>query len=256
MEQDETLRLLPYLDPRDRKAFAVQAGLFERKRLIDYDRWRNGVVDEWEAFQKAFPLLWEYALKQDRALRGRRERLSSRIAMMIANSTRNAIINKKGAIEVLDWIEDNDGKLGLTWFCTLTFRPDVLASTSPETRKTYVARFLKATFGAYVANLDYGGKNGREHYHAVGFLSGTALDGLPPKFEALLAEGYKPAFKALGEALAKPWVDKCGFAKLELVKAKDSSRARLAKYQTKLTAHALKETGKAPRLIYSRKPRW
>ena len=52
-------------------------------------------------------------------------------------------------------------------FVTLTFTDDCLASTSPETRRRYVARFCKAHSSGYVGNIDFGGKNNREHYHAV-----------------------------------------------------------------------------------------
>lgn len=264
MEQNETLGLLPYLDPRDRKDFAVSAGLHERKRAMDYAYWRSGhdkAMDpnpEWEAFQEAFPLLWQYALGVDNSLKGRRKRLSKRIALMLGQSTKGAILNRDGAsLSVLDWLADEDNRaLGLTFFCTLTFRPDVLASTTPETRKTYCARYLKATFGAYVANLDFGGKKGREHYHAVGFVPATDLEGLPPQFEVRLVQGDRLFLRAYSDFLAKPWADKCGYASLRLVDAKDSSRARLAKYLTKLVRHALKDTGQAPKVIYSRKPRY
>ena len=226
MEHKQPLGLLPFLDYFQQKDLALSAGLFERKRQIDYSFWANGhdktkePNPEWEAFQEAFPLLWQHALRTDRALYGRRERLSKRIASMMAKSTKNAIITKKGTIEVLEWLDGIDSQApGFTWFCTLTFGPEILASTTAETRAIYVKRFLKATFGAYVANLDYGGKNGREHYHAVAFLPYSAIEG--SNIEALLVQGYQPAIKALAQWLGKPWADKCGYASLRLVDGKD-----------------------------------
>lgn len=62
---------------------------------------------------------------------------------------------------------DNNGILKDTLFLTLTFTDDVLSSTSQKTRRTYVARFLKSHGLDYVANIDFGEKNGREHYHCV-----------------------------------------------------------------------------------------
>lgn len=52
-------------------------------------------------------------------------------------------------------------------FITLTFTNDALEKTSEDTRRRYVARFLKSQGVKYVANIDYGKINGREHYHAV-----------------------------------------------------------------------------------------
>lgn len=52
-------------------------------------------------------------------------------------------------------------------FVTLTFRDDVLESTSARTRHRYVTKFLKENFRDYIGNVDYGAKNGREHFHAV-----------------------------------------------------------------------------------------
>lgn len=51
-------------------------------------------------------------------------------------------------------------------FITLTFSDDVLNNTSHSTRKKYVLRFLEGARD-YVGNVDYGKKNGREHYHIV-----------------------------------------------------------------------------------------
>lgn len=108
-------------------------------------------------------------------------------------------------------------------FCTLTFTDDYLASTSPETRRRYVSRYLKeqSSGGEYVANIDFGGKNGREHYHAV------CAFRLDPKL----------------------WP--CG--SLNVKKIRDTSKPiKLAKYVSKLTNHAIKETAKRNAIIYSR----
>ena len=57
-------------------------------------------------------------------------------------------------------------------FLTLTFSDAFLNSTSAQTRRTYVARFLKSQEGIirYVANIDFGQNDlytKREHYHAL-----------------------------------------------------------------------------------------
>lgn len=106
-------------------------------------------------------------------------------------------------------------------FITLTFEDSVLASTSMETRRRYVARFLKEQcVGGYVANIDFSPKE-REHYHAV---IDNRID-------------------------LKKW--SYGFSYAEQVRLHDGCSKRLSKYVVKLTSHAFKTTEQV-RLIYSR----
>lgn len=105
-------------------------------------------------------------------------------------------------------------------FITLTFRDDVFEKTSPQTRRRYVARYLKSQGANYCANIDFSPDIGREHYHGV-ICSRIDLKG---------------------------W--KYGFASAEKVRAHKSDMKRLSKYITKLTYHALKVD--ITRLIYSR----
>ena len=106
-------------------------------------------------------------------------------------------------------------------FATLTFTDDVLAKTSKETRRKYVTLYLKSQQAQYIANIDYGGKNGREHYHAV------VLGRLDPKLWEYGALNVKKIIKT-----SKP--------------------IKLAKYVNKLTNHAIKDTCKRNAIIYSR----
>lgn len=108
-------------------------------------------------------------------------------------------------------------------FITLTFNDKTLSKTTPETRRRYVARYLKENCKEYVANIDFGGLNGREHYHAI----------------------------VSKELNLKEW-HKYGAIQIEKVRNCDDSYKRLSKYITKLTFHALKLGAIAPRLIYSR----
>ena len=129
-------------------------------------------------------------------------------------------------------------------FLTLTFSDETLESTSADTRRQYVRKYLASYGVPYVANIDYGAKNGREHYHAV--------IGCPVDLDV--------------------WNDKCGFSLSEsitpnrwktvpkkyahLSPAEQSERmhldtlARLSKYVAKLTNHAIKETTKRSAVIY------
>lgn len=108
-------------------------------------------------------------------------------------------------------------------FITLTFTDKVLSKTSVLTRRRYVARYLKANSNNYVANIDYGAKKGREHYHAL-------VD---------------------KDINFNDWY-KFGAVKVERVRTSESDLARVSLYVSKLTNHALKLGEDAPRLIYSR----
>jgi len=110
------------------------------------------------------------------------------------------------------------------YFLTLTFTDNVLNSTSEQTRRRYVARYLKANFSDYVANRDYGKTTEREHFHAVVYHN---------------------------TELTMNWA--YGFASHRKIKQSDKDRTKLAKYQAKLTNHALKKSGRLESIIYSRK---
>ena len=116
------------------------------------------------------------------------------------------------------------------YFVTLTFRDEVFASTTADTRRQYVRKWCKSNFGFYVANIDYGDDKGREHYHAV---VGT----------------QNCNFQA---SARKQWNDLCGFLKIQAVKSTERSRLALPKYVVKLTSHAFKATSRRCYCIYSR----
>lgn len=108
-------------------------------------------------------------------------------------------------------------------FLTLTFTDAYLSKTTAEVRRRQVRRWLSNLGCRYVANIDYGKKNQREHYHAVAQIS--HIDPFSYKFGAI---------------------------NFEKIKVSEEDTARVAKYISKLTNHAIKETTKQCRLIYSK----
>lgn len=108
-------------------------------------------------------------------------------------------------------------------FLTLTFKDDVLKTTKESTRRKYVTRYLSMHSPFYIANIDYGGQNGREHYHVV-IMHKKKID-------------------------LSIWRDKYGLIDLEPIHVKNANC--LSKYITKLTNHAIKDTGRSKRVIYS-----
>ena len=114
---------------------------------------------------------------------------------------------------------------GTALFLTLTFTNDTLNQTTEQTRRKYVSRFLKENSSNYLANIDYGSINNREHYHAI--LSGELVN---------LSQWHK-----------------YGAINMKHIGKSTKDLTKISKYVAKLTNHAIKETTKAPRLIYSRK---
>lgn len=114
-------------------------------------------------------------------------------------------------------------------FLTLTFNDEILASTSQETRRRYVTRLLKRYCSKYVANIDFGKENGREHYHAI-----VQCD------------------KENAEMVKKAWGKKCGFADFRKVGSQEDDLAKTTKYINKLNGHCFKDSNHMHRVIYSR----
>lgn len=157
------------------------------------------VLDLWEYAEKNncdIPNIWHEGEKLNNARYHRVKRLKERIKLML--------------------------DMGLCTFITLTFRDDVLDKTSEETRRKYVKRYLKGLSPCYVANIDYGGMNGREHYHAIVIGDFTDLN---------------------------TW--SYGFQKNEKIRHTDKDIEKLSKYVSKLTNHAIKDSTKGHKVIYS-----
>lgn len=116
---------------------------------------------------------------------------------------------------------------GKCLFVTLTFRDDVLESTSPKERRVRVTRYLKQCGGRYVANIDFSPDMDREHYHCLICNNHIDMD---------------------------IWDKQNGFVFVERVRNRniDRDKKRLSMYIAKLSNHAIKETTKRSALIYSR----
>lgn len=110
-------------------------------------------------------------------------------------------------------------------FLTLTFNNVYLSKTTFSSRRVAISRFLKQFNVPYVANVDFGAQNEREHYHAV-----IQLEHIDYSLYSFGAINGK-----------KIYLDD----NLDCV-------SRVAKYVAKLTNHAIKNTTKRCALLYSR----
>ncbi len=181
------------------KIYQEDKALYETGEIIE--NWKPLNENEIQIYQmmaKAFPEEWKEAYRVNDASYHRTKRLKDRIQKMITS--------------------------GSCIFLTLTFRNDVLNSTSQETRKRYIKRALKTMSDKYIANIDYGSKKEREHYHAIVLCDKVSQE---------------------------QW--KYGNLDFERVRIhEEDSSVKIAKYITKLTNHAIKETVMQNRIIYSR----
>lgn len=122
-------------------------------------------------------------------------------------------------------------------FLTLTFNDEAFKYNTADSRRQAVRRFLNELNAFdYVANIDFGKKNGREHYHAV-----VAIDKIDYKkwtYGAINGQKVRNSIK----------FDDDGVVKCESVE-------KIARYVAKLTNHAIKETTKRSTIIYARKSR-
>lgn len=114
-------------------------------------------------------------------------------------------------------------------FITLTFKD--LSKNNKESRRDAVRKYLKSQCVDYVANIDYGKKNGREHYHAVALVNGSVDYSKWHTYGAIKGELVPTMFKD-----------------------ENKRHNRLAYYINKLSLHALKDcTLCLDRLLYCRK---
>lgn len=110
-------------------------------------------------------------------------------------------------------------------FLTLTFTNEVLISTNEKTRRVYVSRFLRNSYVPfYVANIDYGEQNEREHYHAI--VQTNFID----------CHSYK-----------------YGIINVEHIRKDKLGADKISHYINKLSHHAFKDSTGQCRLIYSKK---
>ncbi len=118
-------------------------------------------------------------------------------------------------------------------FLTFTFTDDAFARTCADFRRIAVRRFLNSLGVPYVANIDFGMKNGREHYHSVVQIG--RVDYSKWKYGAINGIKIRNDLK----------YDDDGIVSSESVE-------KIARYVAKLTNHAIKETTRRSVIMYSR----
>lgn len=111
------------------------------------------------------------------------------------------------------------------FFVTFTFKDEVLDKTKHGTRKQKVRRMLTLC-NDYIANVDYGEKNEREHYHAL---------------VALNRNNYQRYEDDEGHISLSVFSNyDYGFINVTEVKREGKDAERLSRYIAKLTLHSVK----------------
>lgn len=112
-------------------------------------------------------------------------------------------------------------------FLTITFNDSHLNNTTYQTRRQEIYRYLGSFGVPYVANIDYGSKNEREHYHAL-----IQIDKLPTGYECFWVKKNRGSIYAL--------------------RVERPNEKKLAEYILKFTNHATKQTTRNARPIFSK----
>lgn len=129
-------------------------------------------------------------------------------------------------------------------FLTMSFNDETLKKTNAETRRRYIKNYLKNETALYILNIDYGAKKGREHYHAIVKANTLKKEDfynyreLEPIKDKVNLRAYK-----YGNIQADFIGKKYNFNNDKAIK-------ETAK---KLYKHAIKESTKNNKIIYSRK---
>lgn len=122
-------------------------------------------------------------------------------------------------------------------FGTLTFNDDDL-DTNIDTRRQYVRRFLNEWCDDYIANIDYGKQNEREHYHFVALIDGSLL--YRHEFSYMDKNGKQKIGSELTCDQMQSWSSKHGFTKTRLVPGREKDSEQISRYISKLSNHSLK----------------
>lgn len=184
----------------------TNAGLLKFERELSR-RMNSGDYSAFDSFawmNRNFPKTWKLCRKLNHSKIQKRYRANKRIEQMTAYATRTG---------------------NALHFVTLTFNDECFIRTNSVTRRRAVSRVLREC-GAldYYANIDYGAKNQREHYHAL----------------------------VLGSLDLSEWERMYGFIKSEKVKCSLDDSLRISKYINKFSNHACKDGANADYAITKR----
>lgn len=200
IDYDEKYHIMDVLSSLDKINYQIDNGILSHEVLTKgYGRFLLGEIDKLNEFN---PYLLDECIRIRNADKQRKRRLRSRIQ---------------------SYFDEAETVV----FVSLEFN-DFLERSSSDYRRKVVRDFLASFAESYCANIDFGKRNGREHYHAL-------VTCRVPKERLFF------------------WRENYGSINCKLVHKDIEDKARLASYIAKLTNHAMKNTTNRVHLIYSRK---
>lgn len=195
----ERLRVINSGLPTQLKKVSKQLYLHSRER-IDGELYRNKVNSFDECLAELHSLEsspdFDCAVKINRSYKDRQMRLRKRLSYMM--------------------------ECGSCLFLTLTFDRFYI-TLDYKTLRQYIRQYLNSLNCLYVANADYGSKNGRLHFHAV------------VQLDSIIFDSYK-----------------YGNIDFRRIYLSDDSCKRLSHYLVKLSNHSIKNSTRFSSIMYSR----
>lgn len=171
----------------------IESGVYDTWKKVQYAQFRKQIANDYnvEPFHKYDEYLGiDFSISAE----------SEKCCRQIYNARRQKNRRIKNRVEMM--LRYN------CIFLTMTFTDEVLASTSFNTRRTYIVRFLNSLPNVFdfLANIDFGDEeknpetNHREHYHAL-IVSDCKIGLSLYKYGWIFAESVRKCSKAV--ALAK-----------------------------------------------------
>ena len=153
-----------------------------------------------------------------------------------AQECENARRSKKQQREKIEnhigWLLENQEELKIDlFFGTWTFDDNALELTA-DTRKQGIRRLLSDNTEDFILNIDFGKKNGREHYHGLIAIKRGTYE----ITEKVWSSEYNCQLINI-DTLDKY---KLGYYDLQEIKLNDLSAKKISRYITKLTQHSIK----------------
>lgn len=210
----KTEQSIPNEEEQDLTVYLLQVeleGLYKRFADLDYLN-RSDQTDKFMSLCKEYGYLDQY------------DALDPEIAKMLKAVSNNSESRYKRVKRLNRRLKYMFAFGEVLIFCTLTFSEEALQKTKPETRKQYVKRWCEENSSAWIANIDFGDQNEREHYHVL----------------------------VVGWQIPTTWI--YGKANFKVVPPYESDSVRVTKYISKFQNHAIKDSTRSQKVMYSRLP--
>lgn len=137
---------------------------------------------------------------------------------------------QKAEVHVVWWLDNYDMSRYIIVLGTLTFSDEMLHQWSEKYRREKIQQTLKSACVDYIADIDFGERNGREHYHFIGLFDRDTLYKVKGKGKGADKKFYK-------SVVLDEWQ---AFYDIKEVIESEKDRRKCISYMSKVTNYALK----------------